>query len=221
MEPSSNKRSKLVNIMLLIALLVLCTNNAYASELKVENINEQQETTQEEESVELLESKESEILLTKVEIKTECLENRKVELELSKLDKSELKLSETEVIERKAAMEYTDEDLKLLSTLMYAEAGICDDAELYRVANVVINRVNNKENGFKDTIKDVIYQSGQFTSVGGEAWNRGPTEREIRIAKDVLEGARIFPENVVWFGKKHMYGKVYDTPSKWHVFSSL
>ena len=176
MEPSSNKRSKLVNIMLLIALLVLCTNNAYASELKVENINEQQETTQEEESVELLESKESEILLTKVEIKTECLENRK----LSKLDKSELKLSETEVIERKAAMEYTDEDLKLLSTLMYAEAGICDDAELYRVANVVINRVNNKENGFKDTIKDVIYQSGQFTSVGGEAWNRGPTEQKIR-----------------------------------------
>lgn len=242
MEPSSNKRTKLVNIMLLMALLVFCSNSAYESELKEDDINKQQETTQEESEQELLESKESEEkLLTIRENSQEDLEDRRKKLELSKRKEREKELSkseeskskkteaeeiapelfELELFEREEAMEYTEQELELLATVMYAEAGGCDDAELYRVANVVINRVNNESNIFENTIEEVIYQSGQFSSVGGEAWNRGPSEREFEIAKDVLEGRRIFPEGVVWFAKKHMYGEVYDTPSKWHVYSSL
>lgn len=235
MEPSSNKRTKLVNIMLLIALLVFCSNSAYASEPKKDDINKQQETTQEKNEVELLESKESETkLLTVKEMRQEVLERLKAEeskkelseqeereTKLSKVKEKDSKLFELDLFEREEAMEYTDKELELLATVMYAEAGGCDDAELYRVANVVINRVNNESNIFKDTIEGVIYQSGQFSSVGGEAWNRGPSEREFEIAKDVLTGARIFPEGVVWFGKKHVYGEVYDTPSQWHVYSSL
>ena len=45
MEPSNNKRSKLVNIMLLIAIVVLCNKSAYTNEQIKVNINSQPKTT--------------------------------------------------------------------------------------------------------------------------------------------------------------------------------
>lgn len=121
-------------------------------------------------------------------------------------------------IESEPAMDYTQEDLTLLATIIFSEAGICDDMEEYRVGNVVLNRVNDSTGSFKDTIKEVIFQSGQFTSVGGKNWNHGPTERELEIAKELLEGKRVFPQDVVWFSKKCQYGELYYT-SEWHQFS--
>lgn len=121
-------------------------------------------------------------------------------------------------IDSQPAMEYTEEDLNLFATLIYAEAGICDDMEEYRVGNVVLNRVKDTTGSFENSIQGVIFQSGQFTSVGGDNWNNGPTEREIEIAKDLLDGKRIFPEYVVWFSRKQQYGELYYT-SDWHDFS--
>lgn len=115
-------------------------------------------------------------------------------------------------------MQYTQEELDCLARVMYAEAGGCDDTELYLVANVVVNRVNDKSGNFKDSIIDVIYQTGQFTSVGDKAWNRGPTQREYAIAKDVLEGARVAPSNVYWFSRGMSYGNLY-YKSQWHYFT--
>lgn len=125
------------------------------------------------------------------------------------------------LVQQELPMEYTEKELILLATVIYAEAGICNDEEKYRVGNVVINRLNDiKHNEFVkvDTLEKVIYQQGQFTCVGGKAWKQGPTEIEKEIAKELLEGKRVLPENVVWFSKKHNYGeKHYE--SKWHVFS--
>ena len=115
-----------------------------------------------------------------------------------------------------SAIEYTEEDIELLAKVIYAEAGVCDEMEKYRVGNVVLNRVNDETNEFENSIEGVIYQDGQFTSVGGTNWQHGPTE--IRIATELLEGKRIFPEYIVWFSKKCNYGKVYYT-SEWHEFS--
>lgn len=126
-----------------------------------------------------------------------------------------------ETIEQDMPIEYTEEDLILLSTVIHAEAGICEDAEKYRVGNVVLNRLNDIEhNEFKNvnSIKEVIYQNGQFTSVGGNAWREGATESEIRIAKELLDGKRVLPDYVVWFSKAHNYGAKY-YKSEWHVFS--
>lgn len=129
-------------------------------------------------------------------------------------------VQEINFLEQVEPMEYTQEELECLATVMYAEAGICDDIELYLVANVVINRVNDKSGEFKDSIIDVIYQKGQFTSVGSSNWNNGPTQREYEIAKDVLEGKRVIPSNVYWFSKKMNYGIKY-YQSKWHFFSGM
>lgn len=121
-------------------------------------------------------------------------------------------------IESEPAIDYTQEDLTLLATIIFAEAGICDDMEEYRVGNVVLNRVNDSSGSFKDTIRGVIFQSGQFTSVGSKNWNNGPTERELEIAQKLLEGTRVLPQNVVWFSKKYQYGELYYT-SEWHQYS--
>lgn len=116
------------------------------------------------------------------------------------------------------AMEYTEEDVTLLATTIYAEAGICDEMEKYRVGTVIVNRVNDTTDTFEDTVEGVIYQKGQFGSVGSDAWNHGPTDTEIEIAQDILEGARVFPSQVVWFNNESPYGELYYT-SDWHEFS--
>lgn len=127
----------------------------------------------------------------------------------------------TLMVEQTLPMDYTQEELITLATVIHAEAGICNDAEKYRVGNVVINRLNDTEhNDFKyvNSIMEVIYQKGQFTCVGGNAWKEGPSEREIEIARELLEGVRVLPDYVVWFSRKHNFGEKYHT-SKWHVFS--
>ncbi len=133
------------------------------------------------------------------------------------VEESEKKIGEY-FLESQPAMEYTEEDVMLLATVIYAEAGICDEMEKYRVGNVVINRVNDKTDQFKDTIEGVIYQRTQFSSVGSSAWKHGPTDEEISIATELLEGKRVFPDYIVWFSKKCNYGKVYYN-SEWHEFS--
>lgn len=115
-------------------------------------------------------------------------------------------------------MEYTQKDLSLLATLIYAEAGSCDEMEKLRVGNVVLNRVKDNSKEFKNTLREVIYQKGQFESVDGRAWNRGPTQREMEIAYQLLNGKRVLPDSVVWFSKKCKFGELY-YKSEWHEFS--
>ncbi len=56
---------------------------------------------------------------------------------------------------------YTSNDLKLLTTIIYCEAGNQSYKGKVAVANVVLNRKKSKS--FPNTIKGVIYQKGQFT----------------------------------------------------------
>ena len=213
MEPSSNKRSKLISVMFFAMLLFLCSNKVYAED---NNTNKQQETTQETGNLELLEGNQDLLEICGIE-------TFDVEMPYSSRLDEQHKIPEVigdKFLERAEPMEYTEQELELLARLMFAEAGICNNKELYRVANVVINRVNDDSGNFADTIEGVIYQSGQFTSVGGKQWNIGPTEREMKIAKDVLQGARILPSNTFWFSKGHRYGELHHK-SDWHCFSGM
>lgn len=125
----------------------------------------------------------------------------------------------TYFLERKPAIEYTDEDLNFLANGIYSEAGICSDMECYRVGQVMLDRMLDQTGRFpQNTIKGILYATGQFGCVGGSAWRHGPTERELEIAKDLLEGARVFPEDIVWFNNKHDYGYLYCRP-EYHYFS--
>lgn len=78
-----------------------------------------------------------------------------------------VKKSQQEVTEKdteikyRSKFEYTEDDLKLLACLIHAEAGNQSYEGKLAVANVVLNRVKSEK--FPDTIKEVIYQPGQFT----------------------------------------------------------
>ena len=92
---------------------------------------------------------------------------------------------------------YSNEDLMLLAKLIYEEAGSSwlTDEHQQLVGNVVLNRV--KSSKFPNTIKEVIYQSGQY-STAYKLNNTVPDERTIENAKLLLEGLRVCPDDILY-----------------------
>ena len=94
------------------------------------------------------------------------------------------------------AKNYSEEDLKLLACLVHAESGNQSYDGKLAVANVVINRI--KSSKFPGTIKNVIYESGQFTVAASGSLqkqldnysNFTTTSQRLSIdaAKSALEG---------------------------------
>lgn len=99
-------------------------------------------------------------------------------------------------MERDSKPKYTDEDLDLLARIINAEAG-CDwipDWVQRMVGSVVLNRVKSKH--FPNTIREVIYQPGQYGPVYNGMINYTPTKRVIANARYILEHGSTCPENV-------------------------
>lgn len=104
---------------------------------------------------------------------------------------------------------YTDADLKLLACLVHAEAGDQSYEGRLAVANVVLNRV--KSSKYPNTIKEVIYQSGQFTVAKSGSlqkqldnyknYTSKSQKLSIKAAKDALEGANNIGKRMYF----HMY----------------
>lgn len=84
----------------------------------------------------------------------------------------------------------TEDDLTLLAALLEAEAGSNDYEAVLAVGSVVMNRVNSSK--YPNTIRGVIYQSGQFSPT----WNgsldrilkRGAASICYTAAKDAMNG---------------------------------
>jgi hypothetical protein len=106
---------------------------------------------------------------------------------------------ETDVKTEVKAKTVVEDELYMLSHLIYAEAGSvkCSDKTRYYVGSVVLNRV--KSNLFKEnTIKDVIFADGQYSCTWLGTYYNEPTTRCVEIAKDLLENGSVLPENVVF-----------------------
>ncbi len=117
-------------------------------------------------------------------------------------------LSDTEV-------KYSEEDLYVMAHVIAGEAQICDDMEKRYVGSVVLNRVNHKE--FPDTIKDVVFQKKQYSSVADRNYFREPTENDWSNAKWVLENGSILPGYVIYQSKGRQGKGVY-LKTKWHTY---
>lgn len=83
---------------------------------------------------------------------------------------------------------YNAEDLYWLSRVISAEAGNQPLEGMIGVGNVVINRANEENTGFADTIYGVIYQPGQFAVAETGAVQLEPRESAVVAAKLCLEG---------------------------------
>lgn len=85
---------------------------------------------------------------------------------------------------------YTEEEVKLLAALVYCESGNQPYEGKLAVANVVLNRINSTQ--FPNTMKEVIYQRGQFTpAFSGSlaaALNKGVPDECVKAAKDAIAG---------------------------------
>lgn len=121
----------------------------------------------------------------------------------------ELRIKETE----KETPSYTQEDLDLLSKIIYQEAGctwLSDEHQLL-VGNVVLNRVASPL--FPNTIKEVIYQKGQY-AMAHKLDETIPDERTIENARLLLEGLRVCPEDIIWQAGfkqgKYVYKEIKD-----------
>ncbi|MDO4187820.1 MAG: cell wall hydrolase [Lachnospiraceae bacterium] len=81
---------------------------------------------------------------------------------------------------------YSDEEVYLVAQLVHHEAHNQAYNGKVAIAEVVVNRVVSTM--FPNNVKDVVFQSGQFTS-SRRLRNINPTEQEIRIAFNVLNGS--------------------------------
>ncbi len=91
---------------------------------------------------------------------------------------------------------YTQEELDLLSRIIYAEAGCSwiPDWVQRMVGSVVLNRV--KSTYYPNTIKEVIYQPGQYSPTWDGSIRKTPDSRTVANAKYLLEHGSICPDNV-------------------------
>lgn len=95
-----------------------------------------------------------------------------------------------------APMNYTEEELNLLARLIYCEASKTNEEDMLLVGNVVLNRVASSR--WANSIKGVIYQSGQYSTVRSGAINNTPGAKQIAAARRLLNGERFCPPNVVF-----------------------
>lgn len=188
MENSANDKSE--NLEKTINQLQ--TNNSELNQ-KVEELNTQINTVTDD-KINLqkeLDTAKSEISKYKKQI--DSLKNSSKEV----TSRSSNSLSEknTETIE-KTDEKINSDDLDLMARIIYAEAGNCSDEEQLLVGNVIMNRVASSK--YPNTIREVIYQKGQYSPTWNGAINKKPSEKAIKNAKRILNGERFCPTNVVY-----------------------
>lgn len=92
---------------------------------------------------------------------------------------------------------YSEEDLYWLSRVVYAEAG-CNwfpDWVQQAVASVVLNRVHDSR--YPNSVKEVVFQSGQYGCVNNGSIYNNPTQKVIDNCKHVLDNGSTLPGYVI------------------------
>ncbi|MCR8994567.1 cell wall hydrolase [Brevibacillus laterosporus] len=97
----------------------------------------------------------------------------------------------------KESKSYTDEDIYWLSRVVSSEAKGESVKGQIAVANVVLNRVESDK--YPDSIKKVVFQKRQFSSVRDKSIYKEPTEEAVKSAKKALKGERVINKDVMFF----------------------
>jgi len=97
------------------------------------------------------------------------------------------------VLKPGSAVSTSDSEIALFAAILHCEALQDDYDALLAVATVIMNRVESSN--YPNTIRDVVYQKGQFSPVSSGKLDRilaqGPTALCYTVAKDALAGARL------------------------------
>lgn len=102
----------------------------------------------------------------------------------------------SEYITDKEVLYYNEYNVYLLSHLIMGEAENCDDKTQLYVGSVALNRVKSKY--FPNTLKDVIFQDGQYACTWDGNFYKEPTEQCLKNAVYLASFGSVLPENVIW-----------------------
>ena len=105
---------------------------------------------------------------------------------------------------------YSEDDLYVLSHIISAEAGNCDEDMMIAVGSVVLNRVNDER--FPNTIEEVVFQKDpvQYAPTEDGSYLKEPVEAAIDVARMLLEEGSQIPEDVVWQAEFEQGTELYD-----------
>lgn len=110
-------------------------------------------------------------------------------------------------VETETEQTYTDEDLYVLSHIISAEAGNCGEDMLIAVGSVVLNRVADER--FPDTIKEVVFDPGQYSPTWNGTYYNEPTDDALEVAEFLLENGSQLPADVI-YQSNEIIGEYYD-----------
>lgn len=101
-------------------------------------------------------------------------------------------------IETEVERSYTDEDLYVLSHIISAEAGNCQEEMMLYVGSVVLNRV--ADDRYPDTIKEVVFQTDplQYGPTADGTYYKEPTPEAVEAAEKLLEDGSVLPADVIY-----------------------
>lgn len=98
--------------------------------------------------------------------------------------------------ETETEMQYSENDMYVLSHIISAESGNCSEEMMIAVGSTVLNRVSDDR--FPDTIEEVVFQPGQYSPTWNGTFYNEPTEGAVEVAQMLLEEGSQIPEDVVW-----------------------
>lgn len=219
---------KTIIMAIVLVLIAFVLTFLYGSPFKTEAVNENTLI-----KTPMVESYETEVPVytTYAKIEHEIEEIEEVEEPEIRVVEPEIDISEEPTEEEVEAdieepveeeIEVDPEELELLACVIYQEAGAdycCDDCRR-RVADVVLNRV--EDDRFPDNIQDVLTQKRQYGRYywTGVVWperakndcEKHAVERAYRIAEEVLKGehSELYGEGYIWQAEfKQGTGVVY------------
>lgn len=101
-------------------------------------------------------------------------------------------------VETETEQKYTDEDLYVLSHIISAEAGNCQEEMMLYVGSVVLNRV--ADDRFPDTIYEVVFQTDplQYGPTKDGSYYEEPTPEAVEAAETLLEDGSVLPADVIY-----------------------
>lgn len=92
--------------------------------------------------------------------------------------------------------EYDENELYILSHVIYGEAGDCSWEHQLYTGSVVLNRVKSKR--YPSTIEDVVFQKGQYACTWDGNYNKTPSKRSVEVAKYLLDNGSQIPYYVLY-----------------------
>lgn len=101
---------------------------------------------------------------------------------------------------------YDEDDLYILSHLIYGEAGGESDECQLAVGSVVLNRV--KSSSFPNSIESVVFAPGQYACTWDGNYDKEPSQRAIDNARYLLENGSTLPDGVV-YQAQFVQGEIY------------